>query len=87
MQKIFDEISIPAAKNKTQNTLKTIGKNIKRLRIEGELSQGDTAFFIFGDKSMISSLERGSHKNITLLTLIKIATLFDVEVEDLLKES
>lgn len=82
----FDEISKIKCKELTAEQLSIVGKNIKRLRLKNKLTQSDVSFYIFSDKSLISALERNVAKNINLLTLIKIAELFSITVEDLLKE-
>ncbi len=68
-----------------EDNMHTIGKNIKTFRLENSMSQSDVAFYIFTDKSLISALERGVCKNITLLTLIKFCKLFDRNIEDFFK--
>lgn len=83
---ILDEVCRESCAKLTVNQLITVGKNIKRLRLKSKQTQADIAFWIFSDKSSISSLERGVSKNITLFTLIKIAELFKIKVEDLLKD-
>lgn len=83
--KVFDEICVEENSKLTQQKLKKLGENIKRLRIEHNKTQSDIAFYIFSDKSLISALERGRYKNITVGSIMKIATLFNVTVEDLLK--
>lgn len=85
-QNEYDEIDLRKVKKETAEMLVLIGKNIKKLRENASLSQMDIGFYIFADKSSISDLERGVPKNITLLTLKKLATLFDVKVEELFKE-
>ncbi len=82
----FDEICKKTCAKLTANQLIIVGKNIKRIRLKNKQTQSDIAFFIFSDKSSISALERGVAKNINLLTLVKIAELFSIGVEDLLKE-
>lgn len=82
----FDEICINKCKKITSKQLELIGQNIKKLRLKNKLTQSDVSFYIFSDKSIISSIERGVQKNVTLLTLVKIAELFELELEDLLRE-
>lgn len=86
MERTIDEIDVKKAKDLTEETVKTIGKNIKRIRLEKELTQNDVGFLSYSDKSLISSLERGMYKNITLLSIIKLLMLFDIEINELLKE-
>lgn len=82
----FDEICKKSCAEITYNQLKTVGKNIKKLRTERNITQNDLGYFIFSDKSLISALERGKQKNITFLTLIKLAEALKVKLEDLLNE-
>lgn len=79
------EISKKQAEQITKDEIKKIGFNLKTLRLKNKYTQSDVAFYTFSDKSMISALERGVCKNITLLSLTRIALLFNIEVEDLLK--
>lgn len=82
----FDEISLKNTKKLTYEYVEKIGINIKSLRQKNNLTQADVAFYIFSDKSLISSLERGRLKNITLFTIIKLSELFNISVEELLNE-
>lgn len=82
----FDEICKKSCANFTANQLIIVGKNIKKLRLKGKISQNDLAFYVFSDKSLISALERGVSKNVTLLTLIKLSEVFKVKLQDLLKD-
>lgn len=82
---LFDEICKKSCSKNTASQLIKVGKNIKALRLESKLTQSDVAFYIFSDKSLISALERGVQKNVTLLTLIKLGELFKIPIQDLLK--
>ncbi len=84
--KLFDEVCVRSTKALTVEQLQTIGKNIRRIRLRHKLTQSDLSYFIFSDKSLISLLERGKSKNITLLTLIKIADALKVKLADLFSE-
>lgn len=68
-----------------EEELHTIGINLKTFRLERDMTQSDVAFYIFTDKSLISALERGVCKNVTLHTLTKLCKLFDKKIEDLFK--
>lgn len=81
----FDEICKKSCETLTVDKLAIVGKNIKKLRLKNKLTQSDIAFYVFSDKSLISSLERGAQKNVTLLTLIKLSELFSIKVEELFK--
>jgi transcriptional regulator with XRE-family HTH domain len=82
----LDEVCRKKCKKITAEQLIIVGRNIRRIRLKNKQSQQDIAFFVFSDKSSISALERGVAKNVNLLTLVKIAELFSITVEDLLKE-
>lgn len=82
----FDEINQAECKKQTEEMLKTAGNNLKKLRETHNLSQSDVAFFTFSDKSSISSLERGITKNTTLLTLVRLSELFNINLNELLND-
>lgn len=60
-----------------------LGKRIKSIRQFKELTQQYIAFCIGTDKCVISSIELGTRRNVTLYTLIKISSALDIGVEDL----
>lgn len=86
-QIIFDEINREKAKKLTKEVLKVVGIKVKKLRNEGEISQLDVAFYTYTEKSFISNLENGKLNNITLLTLTKLAELFEMPVEKLIENN
>lgn len=59
-----------------------IGDVIRKKRMEKGLSQQTLAFYILSDKCLISEIERGHAKNITLSTLCKIAFVLEINVKD-----
>lgn len=61
---------------------KNIGNNIKRLRMDKNLSQGDLAKRMKVDRSYVSSLESGS-RNPSVKILDKISQILHVEIEQL----
>lgn len=69
----------------TKDVIKTIGYNIKYLREQKKATQSEVAYLIETDKCIISNIERGTSNNITLLTLVKLSILFEIEVIELLK--
>lgn len=83
--KVYEEIDISQIEDITCFTIKGIGNKIKQLRENSNLTQQHLSFLMYSDKSLISNLERGVCKNITLFTLIKIAKVFDISLELLLK--
>lgn len=82
----FEEICLKKVEKSTYDKLKILGENIKKIRLEKNLTQSDVAFYIYTDKSLISSLERGSCKNITLNSIMRIATLFNINIAVLFNE-
>lgn len=67
----------------TKACMVKIGCNIKRLRTENNLSQFDLACLIECDKGVISELEHGVYKNISIKTLLKFSYIFEVELINL----
>lgn len=63
---------------------KTLGQNIKRIRLRRKMSQGDICRAISMDRSYMSAIE-GGKVNVTLVVLEKLAKALDVSVDELLK--
>ena len=61
-----------------------LGKNLKRIRTEKGLSQGNIVKASGIDKAMISNIENGK-TNPTLATIAKLAKALSVPIEDLIK--
>lgn len=78
------ELNKSEAQRELNSLLATLSINIKRLREEKNLSQQSLAFYILSDRNLISEIERKCHGNITLLTLVKLAQVLEVEVTDLI---
>lgn len=66
---------------KEKKYLKSLGKNISKLRRQKNLSQLDVCAIISMDKPNLSSIENG-RQNPTTLTLKKIADAIDVDVKE-----
>lgn len=62
-----------------------IGNNIKRLRNIHDLSQFDLACLVDCDKGLISEIERGCYKNISIRTLLKFTYVFEIDLIELIK--
>jgi len=60
--------------------LNTIGQKIRQIRISKGWSQEDLAKAAGLNRSYVGSVERGE-RNIRVLTLAKIAHVFDVKIE------
>jgi transcriptional regulator with XRE-family HTH domain len=56
-----------------------LGDNVKRLRLSLNLSQEELAFRAELDRTYISQIERGI-SNPSVLVLLKIAVILDVEI-------
>jgi len=63
---------------------KTLGKNIKRVRLRRKMSQGDICRAINMDRSYMSAIE-GGKVNVTIAIVEKLARALDVSVDELLK--
>ena len=63
---------------------KTLGQNIKRIRLKKRMSQGDICRAIDMDRRYMSAIE-GGKVNVTIAVLEKLANALDVSVDELLK--
>ncbi len=63
---------------------KKLGKNMKRIRLEKGMTQGDICRKLGLDRAYISNLESGN-KNPTLATIEKLAKALGVLASDLVK--
>lgn len=61
-----------------------LGRNLKRIRTEKNMSQGDIARALGVDRGYISNIENGK-RNPTLATIAKIAQVLKVSADELLK--
>ncbi|MDP3770340.1 MAG: helix-turn-helix transcriptional regulator [bacterium] len=61
-----------------------LGKNMKRVRANKKMSQGDIARALEVDRGYISNIENGK-KNPTIATVAKIANALSVSPDELLK--
>ena len=64
--------------------IKKLSKNIKKIRTQKQMSQGDICRKLNMDRGYMSAIENGK-KNITLLQLEKIAGALRVSSSELLK--
>ena len=67
-----------------ENTAKKLGRNMKKIRLSKQMSQGDICRKLGVDRSYISNVESG-HKNPTLSTITKIAKALGVSIDKLVK--
>ncbi|OHA89272.1 MAG: DNA-binding protein [Candidatus Zambryskibacteria bacterium RIFCSPLOWO2_01_FULL_42_41] len=63
---------------------KTLGKNIKQIRLRRKMSQGDICRAIDMDRSYMSAIE-GGKVNVTIAIVEKLAHALNVSVDELLK--
>lgn len=61
-----------------------LGRNLKRIRKEKDISQGDIVRSLGMDRAFISNIENGK-TNPTLATIAKLAKALGVPIEDLIK--
>ena len=61
-----------------------LGENLKRIRTEKGITQGDIARALEMDKSFVSNIENGK-TNPTLATIAKLAKAVGVSVGELMK--
>jgi len=66
------------------NASNRLGKNIRRIRLEKEMTQGDLCRELELDRSYMSNLENGK-KNPTLATIERLAGALGVTSDELLK--
>jgi transcriptional regulator with XRE-family HTH domain len=63
-----------------------LGRNLKKIRIKKDMSQGDIARALEVSRGYISNIENGK-LNPTLSTIAKLAKALDVSTDQLLKEN
>ena len=61
-----------------------LGKNLKRIRMQKEMSQGDIMREMKCSRSFVSNIENGK-TNPTLATIAKLAKTLGVSTDELLK--
>lgn len=61
-----------------------LGQNLKKIRTQKKMSQGDIARTLGVDRGYISNIENGK-KNPTLATIAKLAKALGISVDILLK--
>ncbi len=72
--------------DKEKKFLRKLGENLRKYRIEKELSQEKLAFKSDLDRTYISGIERGE-RNISVITLKKIAEALNVDVTKMFVEN
>ena len=69
---------------KSNTISKKFGKNLKKIRLEKKMSQGDVARALGVHRSYISGLERGV-RNPTLTNIERIAKALGINIQKLLE--
>ncbi len=67
-----------------QSEAEKLGRNLKRIRMEKGISQGDIARELGVSRGFVSNLENGK-TNPTLATITRLAKAVDVTTDELLK--
>jgi len=67
-----------------KNMPEKLGRNLKRIRSDKNMSQGDIARALGVDRGYISNIENGK-RNPTLATIQKLANALGVSADELLK--
>jgi transcriptional regulator with XRE-family HTH domain len=62
-----------------------VGRNVRRLRLDANLSQEDVAELMGVDRAYVSALELGS-RNPTIITLWRVAEALQVTLTDLVDQ-
>jgi len=69
---------------KDRKFLKKLGENIRKCRMQKDISQEELAYQADLDRTYISGIERGD-RNISVLTFKKISNVIGIEILDILK--
>lgn len=77
---LVDKFSYTMSKTSAQK----FGENMKKIRLEKGMSQGDICRALGLDRAYISNVENGK-QNLTLSTMEKVAKVLGVSVDQLLK--
>lgn len=68
----------------SKSTAQKFGENMKRIRLEKDMSQGDICRALGLDRAYISNVENGK-QNLTISTMEKVAKALGVSIDMLLK--
>ena len=68
----------------SKTTAQKFGENMKKIRLEKDMSQGDICRSLGLDRAYISNVENGK-QNLTISTMEKVAKALDVNIDILLK--
>jgi len=76
----------PSTKHAGNPVLVSLGRTIRSIRAEQNISQEALAYGANLDRSYAGGIERGEH-NITVLNLVKLATQLDIKMSELFEKS
>ncbi len=68
----------------SKSTAQKFGENMKKIRLEKGMSQGDICRSLNLDRAYISNVENGK-QNLTISTMEKVAKALGVNIDTLLK--
>jgi len=71
---------------KEKALLKNIGRNLRRLRMQNDLSQEELAYSSGIDRTFISDIERGI-RNTSIIALNRIADALKVNIKELINNN
>ncbi|MCB0414727.1 MAG: helix-turn-helix transcriptional regulator [Bdellovibrionales bacterium] len=70
-----------------QSTLKTVGSNIREIRLEKQISQAELAQKANISSTTLNEIESRQHRDIRLSTLDAIAEVLDISIVELFIET
>jgi transcriptional regulator with XRE-family HTH domain len=73
---------IKSIRNQEKIFLKNIGRNLRKLRMQNDLSQEELAYTAKIDRTFISDIERGL-RNVSVIALFRIADALETNISNL----
>jgi transcriptional regulator with XRE-family HTH domain len=77
---------IKSLNTKEKALLKNTGRNLRRFRMENDLSQEELAYRAGIDRTFISDIERGT-RNASVIALSRIADALKVNIKELINSN
>lgn len=78
----MDELDKSKITVQTRLIVIKIGDVIRKKRNELGLTQQSLSYLMHTDKSLISEIERGAYKNITICTLLRICSVLNMDIKE-----
>lgn len=78
----MEELDKSKIAEQTRLVVIKIGDVIRKKRNDLGLTQQSLSYLMNSDKSLISEIERGAYKNITVCTLLKISKVLNISIKD-----